>query len=155
MGTFSRQEIIEAFEHYQGAAFQAGQSQDWTCWSDCFTEDAVYVEHLYGRFEGRAAIHEWIQSTMTIWPNSAFTSFPIEWYVVDEQRGWVICQVWNRLEDPGDGSIHQEYNITVLHYAGNGKWSYEEDVYNPAKFGEVVGAWIALRKELAANKEAN
>ena len=43
----------------------------------------------------------------------------------------------------------------MLHYAGNGKWSYEEDVYNPAKFGEVVGAWIALRKELAANKEAN
>ena len=36
------------------------------------------------------------------------------------------------MSDPGDGSIHQEYNFTLLKYAGDGKWSYEEDIYNPA-----------------------
>jgi hypothetical protein len=85
---------------------------------------------------------------MSQWPNSAFTSFPIEWYVIDEERGWVICHVWNRLEDPGDGSIHQEYNLTVLHYAGDGLWSFEEDIYNPEKFAVVFGEWMQRRREL-------
>jgi hypothetical protein len=32
---------------------------------------------------------------------------------------------------------------SILHYAGNGKWSYEEDVYNPREAQAVVEAWIA------------
>ncbi len=28
--------------------------------------------------------------------------------------------------------------MTVLHYAGDGLFSYEEDVYNPANFAPVV-----------------
>ncbi|MDQ3293939.1 MAG: nuclear transport factor 2 family protein, partial [Actinomycetota bacterium] len=35
---------------------------------------------------------------------------------------------------------------TVLHYAGDGLWSYEEDAYNPANMGEMVTGWIAARK---------
>jgi len=69
--------------------------------------------------------------------------FPIEWYVIDEEKGWVVCQVWNRMEDPGDGSVHQEYNITILKYAGDGRWSSEEDVYNPdalRRHGRGLGA---------------
>ena len=69
--------------------------------------------------------------------------FPIDWYVVDEERGWIVCQVENRMEDPGDGSIHQGANITILHYAGAGQWSYEEDVYNPAHFATMVRAGSA------------
>ena len=38
--------------------------------------------------------------------------------------------------DPGDGSVHEAANITILHYAGDGRWSYEEDVYNPAHFAD-------------------
>ena len=41
----------------------------------------------------------------------------------------------DRFADPGDGSIHQEANITILKYAGNGQWKYEEDVYNPSRLG--------------------
>ncbi len=148
MGTFSRDEIEQAFQRYQEAAHEAGKRQEWREWADLFTEDATYYEHVFGRFEGREAIYQWIQTSMNEWPNNAFTDFPIEWYVIDEEKGWVVCQVWNRLEDPGDGSIHQEYNITILHYAGDGLWSYEEDVYNPQKFGEVLGEWMARRKEV-------
>ena len=50
--------------------------------------------------------------------------------------------------DPGDGSLHQEYNFTLLKYAGNGKFSYEEDIYNPAGFGKMVKGWLARREEL-------
>jgi len=153
MGTYPRGEIERAFNEYQHAAAVAGTTGDWRPWADLFTEDATYIEHMFGDFTGRQAIYEWIQGSMSQWPNSAFTSFPIEWHVIDEDRGWVICHVWNRLEDPGDGSLHQEYNLTVLHYAGDGKWSFEEDVYNPEKFAVVFGEWMQRRRELRGGKD--
>jgi hypothetical protein len=83
---------------------------------------------------------------MSEYPGSAMTQFPIEWYVIDEERGWIVCQVWNRMEDPGDGTIHQAYNFTLLKYAGEDRWSYEEDVYNPMRFGAMVAEWETARK---------
>ena len=71
------------------------------------------------------------------------TSFPHDWCVCDEERGWWICRIENRFRDPGDGSVHQAHNLTVLHYAGDMRFSYEEDAYNPANFGPVVGGWLA------------
>ena len=74
-------------------------------------------------------------------PNNQMKHFPIEWYIIDEERGWVVAQVWNRMVDPGDGSLHQAYNFTLLKYAGDNMWSYEEDVYNPKPFGEMIERW--------------
>ena len=148
MGRWSREELEDAFENYQATALKAATSHDWRPWADLFTEDATYVEHLYGRLGGREAIYNWIQSTMDEWPNNEMIYFPSEWYIIDEERGWVVCQVWNRMADPGEGSIHQEYNFTLLKYAGNGLWSYEEDIYNPAHFGEMVKGYLARKKEL-------
>jgi hypothetical protein len=70
------------------------------------------------------------------------TSFPHDWCVCDEERGWWICQIENRFRDPGDGSVHQAANLTVLHYAGDMKFSYEEDAYNPMNFAPVVTGWL-------------
>jgi hypothetical protein len=88
---------------------------------------------------------------MADYPGRDMPEFPIEWYIIDEGRGWVVCQVWNRMKDPGDGSIHQEYNFTLLKYAGDGRWSYEEDIYNPMRFGAMVGEWEAARKAAAGD----
>ncbi|MFT5442200.1 MAG: hypothetical protein ACI8W3_001242 [Myxococcota bacterium] len=148
MGKWSREEIEKAFDHYQAMALQAGTSGDWNCWADLFTEDATYVEHLFGRFGGREAIRNWICTTMSKYPNTEMKFYPIEWYVIDEEKGWVVCMVWNRMVDPGDGSLHQEHNFTLLKYAGDMKWSYEEDIYNPAPFGEMVGGWMKRKQEI-------
>ena len=148
MGKYAREEIEEAFEHYQATALKAGTSGDWNPWADLFTEDATYVEHLFGTFGGREAIRNWICSTMAAYPNSEMKYFPIGWYVIDEERGWVVCMVWNRMTDPGDGSLHQAFNFTQLKYAGKGLWSYEEDVYNPAEFREMVGEWLTKKQDL-------
>ena len=144
--SYTRDELESALAAYQAA----GATGDWSAWADQFTEDAVYVEHHYGRFEGREAIRAWITATMAEWPGCDMPEFPIDWYVIDEERGWVVCQVWNRMADPGDGSIHQAYNLTVLKYAGDGLWSSEEDVYNPAHFGTLVTEWIERKKQLEA-----
>ena len=146
MARWTRSELEDAFGEYQRVAAAAGASGDWRPWADLFTEDAQYVEHLYGRMEGREAIHQWISATMGEYPGSEMPEFPIEWYVIDEERGWVVCQVWNRMADPGDGSIHQAYNLTVLHYAGNSRWSYEEDIYNPMRFGTMLKEWEGARE---------
>ena len=128
--TWTRDELEEAFAAYQARAAEAGRTGDWAAWADQFTDDAVYVEHHYGRFEGREAIRTWICGCMGEFPGSAMPEFPIGWYVIDEERGWVICQVFNRMADPGDGL-----------------WSYEEDVYNPAHFATMVRGWLDRRSQ--------
>jgi SnoaL-like protein len=146
VGTFTRDEIERAFQTFQDAAERSAKSGDWREWSECFTEDADYYEHHYGRMKGREAIYQWIQSTMSEPINRDMRNFPIDWYVIDEDRGWVICSVWNEMDDPGDGSLHREYNWTILHYAGDGKFSYEEDLYNPNEFGAMIKGWLDAKK---------
>jgi hypothetical protein len=146
MGQYSRQEIEDAFRHFQEAADRSAKSGEWREWSECFTEDATYYEHHYGRMEGREAIYRWIQKTMNEPVIVSMNNFPIDWYVIDEERGWVLCSVWNEMEDPGDGSLHREYNWTMLHYAGDGMFSYEEDMYNPVEFGNMIKGWLAAKK---------
>ena len=144
MGRFSRAEIEEAFDVYRRTALAAGISGDWNAWAELFTEDATYVEHLYGTFGGREAIRSWITRTMGSFRDMQY--FPVEWYVIDEERGWVVAQVWNRMVDPGDGSLHQAYNFSLLKYAGDGKWWYEEDIYNVEEFATMVKAYLRARK---------
>ncbi len=148
MGRFSRAELEAAFANFQETALEAGTSGDWARWADLFTEDATYIEHLYGKLGGREAIRNWICKTMSETPNDQMKYFPVEWYMIDEEKGWVVAQVWNRMVDPGDGSLHQAYNFTLLKYAGDGKWSYEEDIYNPEHFKTMVVGWLKRRKEL-------
>jgi hypothetical protein len=33
-----------------------------------------------------------------------------------------------------------------LKYAGDDKWSYEEDIYNPASFSTMVEGWVAAKR---------
>jgi hypothetical protein len=154
MGAWSREELERAFARYQEAAATGGRTGDWRPWSECFTEDCTYKEHLYGTFEGRAELLAWITRVcVEEYPGNQMPEFPIEWYIVDEERGWIVCQVWNRMADPGDGSIHQEYNFTLLKYAGDGRFSYEEDIYNPAAFGDMLAGWEARRDELASSDD--
>jgi ketosteroid isomerase-like protein len=142
MPSWTRDELEREFAKYQ----QRGAAGDWSAWADQFTEDAQYVEHHYGTFDGREAIREWIVETMTTWPGNEMPVFPVEWHIVDDERGWIVAKIWNRMQDPGDGSVHQAYNFTLLKYAGDGKWSYEEDVYNPAHFADMIKGYLAAKK---------
>jgi hypothetical protein len=146
MGQWTREQLQEAHDHYVATAAKAARSGDWQQWADLFTEDADYVEHHYGTMHGRDAIASWISTTMAEWPNSEMRQFPHDWCVCDEERGWWICQIENRFDDPGDGKTYEAANVTILHYAGDHQWSYEEDVYNPLNFAPVVQSWVDAKR---------
>ena len=147
MGEHSRDEIEQAYAHYRATAAEAGASGQWDAWADLFTEDALYIEHLYGTFTGREAIRTWISSTMAEPLNREMTDFPVDWWVVDEDRGWVVCAVWNRMHDIGDGRLHQAINWSLLKYAGNNQWSYEEDMYNVGEFADMIKGYVDAKKK--------
>lgn len=148
MSQWSREEIEDAFHRYEQAVVEIGDTWNWSAYADQFTEDATYVEHAMGNMTGREPIREWIVSTMNMFPGSEMPHYPVEWYSIDTDKGWVISKVMNRMKDPGDGSIHETPVITVLKYAGDGKWSYEEDAYNPMNFLVMVQGYIMRCQEL-------
>jgi hypothetical protein len=143
--SYDRDEIEQAFQRYVAAAGEAGRTGDWGPWVECFTPDVHYIEHLYGDFHGRADVLAWITRTMTEWPFTQMQIFPWDWYTVDAEQGWVVGQVENRFVDPGDGKVYEAANITILHYAGEGRFSSEEDVYNPGNFAPMVKAWMEAK----------
>ena len=146
MSRWSRDELEKAFEAYLEAGARAGASGDWTEWPEIFTEDATYIEHHFGEMHGREAIFEWISTTMKQPINDEMTEYPCEWYVIDEDKGWVVCCIQNRMRDPGDGSVHEAPNWTLLKYAGDNQWSWEEDIYNPNEFTDMIKGWLLAKK---------
>ena len=127
---FTRGEIEDAFAEYQRRV----RGGDWSSWSELFVDDAVYLEHEYGTFYGRDAIREWIVATMN---KAVGMTFPVEWYVIEEDR--VIWYTWNQFPQlPGRAASDFQFAVvSILRYAGGGRWASQEDVYN-AKEAEAV-----------------
>lgn len=106
----------------------------WDALGELFTEDATFIDPAWGRVTG-------IDDLRTFWRESMAGledwRFPHEWAMVDGDR--VVLKFWNRL--PGtraDGSHYQVPGLSVLEYAGDGKFSYEEDIMNMAHVIEVI-----------------
>ena len=138
MSEFSRAEIEAAFN--DKVAIQ--ERDDWQAFGDTFTDDAVYVEHHEGTFRGREKILEWLLPVMA---QCKGWTYPIDWVAIDGNR--VIYHWRNRL--PGqrsDGSHYEFVGMSVTEYAGDGKWAFQEDIYNWERALEVLKEWNATRK---------
>lgn len=143
-GPFGAEEIAEAYAVLHARVQGFADSGDWDGFADLFTEDAVYQEHAFGVFRGRDEIRGWSVRTMTSFPGSVMTGFPLAWQVVDAPTSRLICEVRNLMPDPGDGSIHEESNLTIMTYAGDGLFSREEDIYNPLNFARMSVRWARI-----------
>ena len=132
---FDETEVRAAWENFVAV----GDSGDWSAWADLHTVDGVWVEHHLGTFRGREAIRDAITSVMAMAPSTM--SFPVEWVVIDGSR--VVYYPWQVLPHPSGGEDFRFGCVTVLEYAGDGLFSYQEDLYNPAEGEAVFAAWIA------------
>lgn len=139
--TFSRDELAEAFAGFEATVGRAAETRDWDPWVDQYTDDVTYVEHAAGTMRGRDQVRPWIWKTMESFPGSYMTSFPSLWTVYDEATHRVLCELGNPMRDPGDGTIISATNISIVTYAGGGKWCRQEDVYNPLRFVAATVKW--------------
>jgi hypothetical protein len=149
MGKYSRAEIMAAFDRYNEARIASQESGDWSIWAGMFKEDAHYIEHAYGEFQGRAAIEKWICDVMAPFPQM---TFPQDWVAFDEANDAIVFQCQNRLPHPTDpeGEPFSFPTWTRLVYGGDGLFQSEEDVYNPARGAiPTIRAWIEAGGKLA------
>jgi ketosteroid isomerase-like protein len=141
MPEFSRSEVEEAYLNFVAV----GDSGDWNAWADLHSEDGIWVEHHLGRFEGREAIRAAILKVMQPVP---MMIFPVEWRVIEGNR--VVYYPWQVMPDPkGGDEVYRFGCITILEYAGDGLFSYQEDLYNPREGQEVIKRWLDAGGELA------
>ena len=51
-------------------------------------------------------------------------------------------------DDPyshSDGSVHEFKCFSLLKYAGDGFWSYEEDLFDPGDMEAAIAGWVAAK----------
>jgi limonene-1,2-epoxide hydrolase len=135
-----REEVEEAFRHY----FLTGiVNEDWVAWSQLFTDDAVYKDHFWGTFHGPSEVEAFLEGTMSAVPQ---VYSKLLWYAIDGDR--VVYELINQADSPVPGQEPIGFNsLQHLHYAGNGKWSREEDwwvLYDMVRFRN---GWVAALAE--------
>lgn len=103
-----------------------------------FTEDAVFVDPVWGRVEGRDGITHLFETAM---PGVDF-SYPIDFTAIDGD--WVVVK-WRQVL-PGakpDGGPWEQSGISTLRYGHDGCFDYEEDLLNMGHVMEdiVASGW--------------
>ncbi len=133
---FPEEEIRAAYDRLVATRDRIDQGElPWDALAEFFTEDATYIDPAWGRIEGIENIKKFLVESMT---GLEDWRFPREFTAVDGDR--IISGWQNRL--PGsrpDGSHYQALGVSVLIYAGNGKFSYDEDILNMAHVYELIG----------------
>jgi hypothetical protein len=139
MSQWSGDELEHAFRTYwrTGAV-----GEDWDAWCDLFTEDVSYVEHMYGSMQGRENVRRWIVPVMAKY-REIYTAY--EWHVVDAENGRAIVYLQNRRDHPSGKGTCDFPGVTILDYAGGGKWKKEEDFYSVSERDKAMKEYEAAR----------
>lgn len=129
----------EARAAYQGycqtrARIDAGELP-WSALEDFFTADAVFIDPAWGRVEGIDRLCEfWVESMVGLdgW------RFPEAWTMVEGNR--VVSMWWQEMGVDSAGDQVKCPGISILYYAGDGRFAYEHDLMNMAHVMEAVTA---------------
>lgn len=146
MTAFDRSEVEDAYHNFVAV----GDSGDWNAWADLHCEDGVWLEHSFGEIRGRKAIRRTITRVMKPVP---MMIFPVEWHMIEGNR--IVYYPWQVLPDPAGGDAVYRFGcITILEYAGNGEFSFQEDLYNPREGEAVIKSWLAAGGKFASDPKA-
>ena len=134
---YSEDELRDFYAQHR-ARHEAG---DWEGLGDLFTEDASYLDSVYGWSHGLPAIRAFLKESMTGLDD---WSFPISAVAYDTEHGVILNHWVNRL--PGtraDGSYYDVPGASVLTYAGEGRISRQMDLFDTRWMMREIKAWIA------------
>lgn len=109
------------------ARIEAGEAT-WVDLTAFFTDDAVYIDPAWGRIQGIDEIRSFLVDSMR---GLEEWRFPIRLAAVE---GDDVVIVWTQVL-PGqrtDGQAYAQTGVSVLRYAGDGRFSFEEDLLNMA-----------------------
>jgi ketosteroid isomerase-like protein len=135
--THPRDEIQATVDDYVAvrAQIEAGDAT-WIDLARFFTDDAVYIDPAWGRIEGIDAIREFFVESMR---GLEDWRFPIRFTAID---GDEVVTVWDQVL-PGqrdDGRPYRQTGVSLLQYAGDGRFCFEEDLLNMAHVLEDLAA---------------
>lgn len=107
------------------AAIEAGTAT-WVDLAGFFTDDAVYIDPAWGRIQGIDEIRAFLVESMR---GLEDWRFPIRFTAVD---GDDVVTVWDQVlpGERADGRPLVQTGVSVLRYAGDGKFDFEEDLLN-------------------------
>lgn len=126
--THSREEIAAAVDRYIAVRdnINAGNGT-WKDLAQFFTDDAIFIDPAWGRVQGidemKATVFGEAMEGLDDW------KFPTEFYAIEGNN---VVIKWQQIL-PGrkpDGRPYAQSGYSTLIYAGNGKFSYEEDLLN-------------------------
>lgn len=106
----------------------------WKALAEFFTDDATFIDPAWGRVTGIERIERFLEDSMA---GLEDWSFPHQWVMVDGNR--IVARWMNRL--PGrraDGTYYEAPGLSVIEYAGGGKFSHEEDLLNMVHVVELM-----------------
>ncbi len=109
----------------------------WAELADFFTEDAAYIDPAWGRIEGREGIREFFERSMAGLTGYGWST-PENWTMVDGHR--VVSQWDQILGERADGTPWRVPGLSILYYAGDGRFCYSHDMLNMTHVGETLKA---------------
>lgn len=128
-----RDEVEAAVKAYveHREALDRGEAE-WATIADFFTDEAVFIDAAWGRYEGPAAIAAMMTEAMAGLEDFSYPTDTVAIEGDDVLIAW--RQVAGGLEL--DGRPVEHTGVSILRYAGDGRFCFEEDLMNVA----VVGA---------------
>jgi ketosteroid isomerase-like protein len=100
----------------------------WLDLAEIFTDDAVYIDPAWGRIQGIDQIREFLVESMR---GLEDWRFPVTFAAID---GDDVVVAWRQVLPGGrpDGRPYQQTGVSLMRYAGDGRFSFEEDLLNMA-----------------------
>lgn len=136
-----REEVQQAVDAYVDYRERLDRNEvDWPGIARFYTEDAIFIDPAWGRIEGRAAITELFTVAMV---GLEGWTYPIEFTAIS---GDDVVIKWLQVVPAAlpDGRPLAHSGVSIMIYAGDGLFSYEEDVMNVAHVTEdlIASGWM-------------
>ena len=133
--SFPREEIEDAVRRYLATRDECSADGDWSRMAAYFTDDAIFIDPAWGRVEGidemKASVFSDAMVGLEDW------TYPTdEWAVVAD----VVLIKWRQCFPGTNGKRYEQSGASTLIYAGDGRFSYEEDLLNMAHVMEDIAA---------------
>jgi hypothetical protein len=116
-----------ALETAYGKHSERRAARDWRGLADCFAADARYFDPIFGWYEGREAIRDFLEGAMAGLADRVFEDV---WHIAEGDRlviYWRCGTPGEAAPEAGEGLYH---GMSSLRYAGDGLWAEQMDIYD-------------------------